>query len=192
MAKKDSKLSTEILESFLRTAPVTTTFQGMTVKIRPVISLVEMLAFVAEVVSTCVDASEGLYLPEYRSYLIKRNVLIRYANFQLPESIEKQYDLIFGTGIAEFIVEHISQIQYKNILTAINNKINYQLSLMTSMGTQAILALSAKIEDVADQSRVLLSNTDKANLSASLETLKRLNEGSLSELSTSSTANVSN
>lgn len=94
------------------------------VDIKYMIGIEDMLEFVEEVSANAFD-SEGEYIPAVVDFLIKANTIKRYTNAELPEDIHEQYSFIYTTDLFEQICEHINQVQLKEIIGAIDNKIAY-------------------------------------------------------------------
>lgn len=79
MAKKESRISINKLEGMLNTLTASVPLPGdpnVEVKIKHNLSLNEMLQFVENVVSSCVDAESGKFYPEIMWFSIYSSVLM--------------------------------------------------------------------------------------------------------------------
>ena len=83
-----------------------------------------MLAFVDDVVSSCFHTTGG-YMPELQEFVVKSNILTRYANFNLPDNLEHRYALLYNTDAVDIVVRHVNQKQLDDILESISEKISY-------------------------------------------------------------------
>lgn len=126
MAKKAGRVSINALESTIDKSAleIDIDFKGVNVHIIRSISLQEMLKFAASVTESCF-AEDGTYMPEAFELAFTCNVLTRYANFTLPESTEKKYQLIYQTEALPFVCNYINMEQLDDIRLAIKKKIDY-------------------------------------------------------------------
>lgn len=86
-------------------------WNGLNIKIRPLISLDESADLVNSVMRMCVDPTSKLFMPEMLDFLFKINVLLFYTDISLPKNLKKQHTLIYGTSIYEDVLEVISDKQ---------------------------------------------------------------------------------
>lgn len=127
MAKNlNKKVSISFMDKVLKAYDNTVTKQwfDMDVQIRRVIPLADAIEMVDEVTSCCF-LDDGSYHPEMKDFVLRCNVLTRYANFALPENLDHKYELAYGTGAFDFVTECISQDQYSSIVDAIDEKLAY-------------------------------------------------------------------
>lgn len=125
MSKKASRISINKLESTIQdnvTVVHMVDYPEIEITIRRILPLQEVLQFVEDVVSSCIDSDTGRYIPEIQPFVIRSSVLTRYANFTLPKDPEKQYDLIYNTGAYQQVMRNIDRVQYDEILYAINER----------------------------------------------------------------------
>ena len=123
MAKSEKKISIASLDKVLKEQAVdiaTEQWFGNEVKIKHTLSFSEMLAFVDDVVSSCFHTTGG-YMPELQEFVVKSNILTRYANFNLPDNLEHRYN----TDAVDIVVRHVNKKQLDDILESISEKISY-------------------------------------------------------------------
>ena len=97
---------------------------GTDVTIKRFIPVTDMIEMVDEVASCCF-LDDGSYHPEMKDFVLRCNVLTRYANFTLPEKLEHKYELVYGTDAYDFVMENINADQYSEIVNAIDEKLSY-------------------------------------------------------------------
>ena len=127
MAKSEKKISIASLDKVLKEQAVdiaTEQWFGNEVKIKHTLSFSEVLAFVDDVVSSCFHTTGG-YMPELQEFVVKSNILTRYANFNLPDNLEHRYSLLYNTDAVDVVIRHINQKQLDDILESISEKISY-------------------------------------------------------------------
>jgi hypothetical protein len=123
---KPKKISITTLEKTMADYVPTTTFEwrGIEITVNKTLSLEDMMLFVNNVTSLCFRESDGEYLPEIKDCVIKSCIVELYTNLTLPSNISRKYDLLYRTDVINAIVEHINQVQFREIIDAIDCKID--------------------------------------------------------------------
>lgn len=127
MAKNENKkVSISFMDKVLKGMSNTVTKQWFEtdVQIRRTISLADTIEMVDEVVSCCF-LDDGSYHPEMKDFVLRCNVLTRYANFVLPDKLEHKYELVYGTDAFDFVLGSINADQYNAVVDAIDEKLSY-------------------------------------------------------------------
>jgi hypothetical protein len=128
MSKKaNSKISINALESIAKehfSETISTEWCGTELVIKPVLSLKDMLLFCNDITSSCF-LEDGSFIPEAMDFAIRRGVLTYYANFSLPDNLEKCYWLIYRTDAYDVVIEYIHASQLDEIINAANRKLKY-------------------------------------------------------------------
>jgi hypothetical protein len=126
MAKKDNpKISISALERVAKEQSqevITESWFDNEVIIKRSISLVEMMEFCRDITDACFTQS-GEFVPEILDFAVKSGVLTRYANFTLPDNLEKQYWLINNTNAYDMVIQYINMTQLSEIVNAANRKL---------------------------------------------------------------------
>lgn len=174
MAKKESRISINKLEGMLNTPMVSVPLPGdpeTEVKIKYNLSLSEMLQFIEDVVSSCVDAESGKFYPEIMWFSIHSAVLTMYANFNLPSNVEKQYNLVYNTDAVELVMGHINRNQYDEIVNAIQNRIDHERKIMENTMLDKMSELVSRITAYMQQSDTLFGSVDSEDMSSLVKNL---------------------
>lgn len=143
MAKKEKRISINALEKVAKEQfpeSVTEQWFDIEVTIKRSLPLKEMLEFVQEVVDACFT-TDGTFVPEVMDFATKSGILTHYANFTLPDNLEKQYWLIYSTGAVDMVCQHINMTQLQEMIGGINRKIDH-------MCDTDIVATKAKLNDL--------------------------------------------
>ena len=141
MAKKEKKISVNAFEAIAKERfvnIVTEQWFDVEVTIKRILPITESIQFINDVVDACFREN-GEYIPELRDFMERVCVLTYYANFTMPSSLEKQYELVYGTDAYHFVMEHIDPDHYYSIIYAINEKLDHMLDADV-MHTRAKLA----------------------------------------------------
>lgn len=146
MAKKKGKqISISALENTMKQADpnvIDVEWKGLTVTITKTISLEEMMKFADNVHKSCFSVDTGAYLPEVKEFAIRANLMQRYANFSLPDNMERQYMIVMTSGAVEMILEHINLVQYNALMDAIDEK-------LANTAEANIQAFAVKLDTIA-------------------------------------------
>ena len=185
MSKKVTHISVNKLESTMKENVTVVPMDGypdIEITIRRVLPLREVLQFVEDVVSSCIDADTGRYIPEIQAFVVRSSVLTRYANFTMPKDPEKQYDMIYNTNALQQVMSYIDMSQYEEIMYAINERVKHELAMMESSASSQAAALTAKINSFVSSMEELFGAMDAGDMSAlvkNLSDISSIDEGKL-------------
>lgn len=154
MAKKESRISINKLESVLKENIVVVPMRGnedVNIIIRRTLPLKDMMQFVENVVSSCVDAETASYTPEIKEFAIRSEILTTYANFNLPSNVEKQYELLYCTDVLCQVMEYINNKQLHEIEVAIDARIDHEVKMIETVLAAKTNEMMLRIEAMVDQ-----------------------------------------
>ena len=154
MAKKESRISINKLESVLKENIVVVPMRGnedVNIIIRRTLPLKDMMQFVENVVSSCVDAETASYTPEIKEFAIRSEILTTYANFNLPSNVEKQYELLYCTDVLCQVMEHINNKQLHEIELAIDARIDHEVKMIETVLAAKTNEMMLRIEAMVEQ-----------------------------------------
>lgn len=143
MAKKEKKISINAQETVMKErfpAVAEEDWYGNTVVVRKRLPVVEFLQFVKDVTDGCF-LDDGTYVPELRDFYERMYTLTYHANFNMPESGEKQWELVYGTNAYRFVLSLVDADQYSQLIRAIDEKIGHLLDT-------DVMATRAKMNDL--------------------------------------------
>ena len=157
-------------------------WNGIDLNIKKLLSLQEVFDFVNNVVGTCIDEeSGGGYLSELKDFAIKMYVLEMYGNIELPADASERYELIYSCDIFEKILEQINMMQFDEIISAIDKKINYILKANIKSVNTKIEDLNSSIEDFDGQMKNLFNDVSSENINSFMKTFASLEDGKVDE-----------
>lgn len=154
MAKKESRISINKLESVMKENVITVPMRGnedVNISIRRTLPLKDMMQFVENVVSSCVDAKTATYTPEIKEFAIRSEILTTYANFNLPSNVEKQYELLYCTDVLCQVMEHINNKQLREIEEAIDARIDHEVKMIETVLAAKTNEMMLRIEAMVEQ-----------------------------------------
>lgn len=178
MAKKEARISINKLESVMRENIVVVPLSGadgVDITIRRRLPLKDMMQFVENVVSSCIDAETATYTPEIKEFVIRSEILTTYANFNLPTNAEKQYELVYGTNALEQVMEHIDRNQFYEIEEAIDARIEHEVRVLeTSVATKAN-EMMVRLSDAIEQVNSMFSDVSSDDFNQVVKNLSGMN-----------------
>lgn len=166
MAKTEKKVSIALFDKIAKEHfdnNATIQWCGTEVKVKRSLSLMEVLAFVDDVVESCFHDQYG-YMPEVRDFVIKSNILSRYANFSLPDNLEHRYQMVYFTDAVDTVCEVINTTQLQEIVDAIDKKIRFNCNTRTAEIQKRIEQVVETIEDMSRQTEALFSGLTKDDM----------------------------
>lgn len=174
MARKEARISVNKLESVMNRTVTSIPLDGadgVEIRVKFNLTLSEVLQFVEDVVSSCIDTESGTYTPEIMWFSVYSSVLTRYANFNLPSNVEKQYDLIYNTDAVEQVMACINMNQYKEIVEAVQARIAHERAVMENSVIEKINKLVSRMNAYVEQSENLFGSVDSDDMSAVVRNL---------------------
>ena len=170
MAKREKRISINAFERAAEKecpAVRAENWNDIDVTIRYTLPLLDMLAFTKDIVESAFTSS-GDFVPELVEFAIKDGILTRYANFTMPDNIEKQYWLIYNTSAVAFVAEFINKGQLQEIINAANRKIENLCENNAVMIRAKVDELIAAFEGVQKQTESMFGGLTQDDLQALL------------------------
>lgn len=186
MAAKIKKLSINKMENYIEenyTNECEVEWYGEKIVIKKFVGLSDVVEIVTNVANTCFYSSDSSYHPEVKDFATKSFILEKYTNINLPSNMDKRYDVIYKSGIYDFVIEYIDTKQLEEIIDAIEEKIIYISDLNTEAVHKQINEAYAGIMNIYNQMANLfdgISSDDIKNMASSIIGTK-LDEGKLVE-----------
>lgn len=167
MAKKKIKRISvnamdEIMKRYETTEPVN--WNGLDVIITKNLPLEDMLAFADSVVKSCFDQTTGAYMPEVKDFVVRTNVMERYANFTLPSKVEHQYDIVMRSGAYEMILNYINIVQFSELMRAIDAKLQNAADANVQMVFRQFNDVVTSFEGLQEKVGTLFAGVDAADI----------------------------
>lgn len=178
MAKKEARISINKLESVMRENIVVVPLSGadgVDITIRRRLPLKDMMQFVENVVSSCIDAETATYTPEIKEFVIRSEILTTYANFNLPTNAEKQYELVYGTNAFEQVMEHIDRNQFYEIEEAIDVRIEHEVRVLETSAATKANEMMVRLSDAIEQVNSMFSDVSSDDFNQVVKNLSEMN-----------------
>ena len=88
-------------------------WDGLSINVRPLISLEESIELVDTVIQSCINPKSHMFMPELIDLLFRVSVIRFYTDLDLPDTLQNQHLLVYGTSIYDDVLEvvQIGQIE---------------------------------------------------------------------------------
>lgn len=153
-------------------------WHGIPVTITKTLPLKEMMALVSEVADNCF-MDDGTYLPEVAQALLDCGVVLRYTNLSLPSNLSARYELLYQSGILNFVLPEINTSQYNDIVVAVRDKIDYICDSHISDLKNTMRELNDTLDQVKKTSEGIFANVSMEDFQNMREMLE--GEGTIEE-----------
>lgn len=157
---------------------ITKEWHGNELVIQRRLGLMDMMSFVDGVVKTCFTGDEHKYTPEVRDFAIRCSILEMYANFTLPQNVEKRYEFVYGCDAVDSVVQEIDATQFDLILQAIDEKIEYVADAHIEAINQQMNELYASFAELENRLSSVFEGVDGDGMA---NIVKALQSGNLDE-----------
>lgn len=135
------------------------------VRVKRVLSLTDMLAFVNDVAGSCFQEGIG-FMPELKDFVIKTNILTRYANFSMPEKLEHRYQMVYGTDAVDAVCAVIDTTQLQEIVNSIDSKIHFLCDSKANLIQERINSVLDVMEEMRDSTKDIFGGLSSNDMKA--------------------------
>ncbi len=182
MAKKNDKVSVSAFDKYVKdncdSRPIQIEVGGLSFMVKPVLSFEDLLTFAKIVADSCFS-DNGEFVPEVREFMIRRNILERYAGFTMPQNLEKQYELVtMASEVIDEIVAHVDQRQFRALLDAIGEKIDAKQMINESAVTKQVNELYGFMANMQSQLESMFAGVDSGDMA---RLVSAISEGGLDQ-----------
>ena len=170
MAKKQTRVSVNKLEKYHKRSQgnaqfIEASFQidddVVTYQVKPQLSLEECLRFINDVVSECVNANDDIFIPIAQKFIINKNILTYYGNFNMPDDIDKAFNLVMSAEeIIKAILSAININQYHMICDSIKESVEFEKQKMISVQEIRTSGVAAEMKQFIDRMSGLFDGVD--------------------------------
>lgn len=174
MAEKIKRISIDAFEKAIKSfyKPVELVeWNGITLAIRRHLGLSDIAKFVDVCTKACFNPDTEAYTPEAKDLAIRSCMVIWYTNLSLPSNLEKQYELIYHSGITDTISQHIDTVQFKAIIDAIDDKIDNLASANVELINKQMNELYTSFETIQKQMADMFDNISPEDIKGAVSAL---------------------
>lgn len=156
-----------ITENTVSNEPIIVDWLGVQIKIKPRLTVEEMVSFVNICVGSNFVSDDPDYTPEFAEYGWRYALISIYTNIDLPSDISKRYDLLTRSqSLIDIINHNIDLAQLDAIEEAVNKKISYYLKTRVQEVTGKISKLYSSLEEMGTQLVNMFSGISEEDIKA--------------------------
>lgn len=143
-------------------------FNDAKIKIRKTLGIEDAILFVNNIVDMCIDKQEMDFVGFNFDIAVREAVVSMYGGFELTNSVEEDYDILYKTGLFYVIENNIDSVQYKALLNAAREQIEFYKAAFVSSAAMQVNRAASKFEgalnDLNEQAMALEKNGDLKNM----------------------------
>lgn len=144
------------------------------IAVTPTLPIKQVVQFVDEVVETCVDVSDGTYMPEVLEMAFDCAMLHYYAGFERAKDIEKAYRVVRETNVCSLVKSVVNKEQLAEMWLAVERRIAHKLDVMSSAAATSVLKMMDQMSAVIEDSEAVMEKLQGADMQSSIAELTRL------------------
>ena len=158
------------------------TIGGVDITVRNHLSMEEMVEFVDFVVSNCTQDNGETYIPELKDFLIRVQVIRKYTNIELPNTIKDQYDFVYGSDLISKLVDGIiNRNEFNNILQGIECQLAYTESVEHREYKKKIDEIYSSLTALTNQVSKIYDEMTPEELTDLMKVMAGMSNGSISD-----------
>ena len=148
----------ETMHVQLKSAP------GIELDVKVRLSMKEAMAFIKDVVLSCINMDDMEYTPEALDFAMRVGVLHRYAGVDTPKSLDKAWDVVYGTGILDEICACIDLDQLKTLEDAANSRITYLRDMQVALAGDKMQKLFSRMEEMVGEGAEIIDRASEIDV----------------------------
>ena len=135
----------------------------------------ESVRFIEEVVRECIMPDDMLIVPIARDFITKKNLMTYYANFTMPESQSKTYDLVMAsTGIINAILDNIDIDQFTMIQRSIDERIAFEEQKMIAEQQSNVRKITEDVSEFVSKMSSLFDGIDPEQMDGFMTSVSKM------------------
>lgn len=155
------------MKEFIAKVKINNESESINVKSR--LSFIDTAFFTNSIINEIINLDNANIILYMKDFIIKSKVVEYFTDYPIPDDIEEQFDLIYGTEIYDAIVKDndFNRDYYVPLIQNINKQIDFELSKIANKSkvdelAEAVMGIVKKIDE----------NFDMAKVSGALEKLQ--------------------
>lgn len=152
------------------------------IEVKHTLTMNEMISFVSDVVSMCVDEDSAEYTPASYDFAIRLCVMNYYAGIPMPSGsdsavhgmLETAYSVLYETDLYDRIIKNVNDDQFFAMTDAVDEHIRYMRDMLVSSAARKSMELISKMDEMMRDSKNVLDQIDSENFAKAVEHMSQL------------------
>ena len=94
-------------------------WHGKIIEMKTLLSQEEEISVIHEIISLCVDDSDGKVNIELLEFYIRLVIICSYAKVSFPENSDDIYKLVYYSDLYKYVIENVNDVQVNNIINSV-------------------------------------------------------------------------
>lgn len=124
---------------------------GTEITVQKIVPFKKVTEIVQRVTAACFAQEDGNYIPEVMNMALRICVFEAYTNIELPDDIDEQNLLLFGSGLWDLVTALINADQLGTIELAINRRVKARLDTNRAEFEHAVNMVVESIAELSQQ-----------------------------------------
>ena len=124
---------------------------GIEITVQKIVPFQKMSEIVQRVAASCFGKDDGSYMPEVMNTALRLCIFDAYTNIELPDDMDEQNFLIFGSGLWDLVTALIDADQLGTIELAINRRVKARLDTNRAEFENAVNQVIQSIAALSEQ-----------------------------------------
>lgn len=144
---------------------------GTEITVQKIVSFKKMSEIVLRVAAVCFNRDDGSYMPEVMNTALRLCIFEAYTNIELPDDIDEQNFLIFGSGLWDLVTALIDADQLGTIELAINRRVKARLDTNRAEFERAVNNVMTSLTELGKQLNGLFGNITEEKFNALIDAI---------------------
>lgn len=137
---------------------------GIELQVKHVLSMKEAMAFVKDIVLSCIDMDEMEYTPEAFDFAVRVGILNKYAGIDMPKSLDKAYDIVYGTDLLAEVEAVIDTAQKDCLVEAAMDRIAYMRDMQVALAGDKMQKLFNRMDEMMSEGTEILNRASEIDV----------------------------
>lgn len=137
---------------------------GIELQVKHILSMKEAMAFVKDIVLSCIDMDEMEYTPEAFDFAVRVGILNKYAGIDMPKSLDKAYEVVYDTDLLLEIEGMIDTDQKNSLVAAAEARIAYMRDMQVALAGDKMQKLFNRMDEMMNEGTEILNRAGEIDV----------------------------
>ena len=143
---------------------------GVEVEVKSLIPFALASELVRRIADACFS-DDGEYMPEVSDFALRLGVIEAYTNIELPDNVEEQNRLLYGTDLWEDIISLIYDAQFNMIVQSVNQRVSYRLDTNKAAFERGVNEVMDGLMQLGEQFNTVMADVEPGDVKRMIEAI---------------------